>query len=119
LGFDKFYELWHPRRVVLTGSFLNPWQTSLLSSPHRSHNHGSARNADRRWNISTPISGFMRRNLRGRSRYPSVQLATLSSTLNPRPLAPTLHSLPYIERLRFLYILALLRFHAAEMHTAG
>jgi hypothetical protein len=47
LKFDKFYELWHPRRMVLAGSLLNPWQTSLLSSPYRIHNHASARNADR------------------------------------------------------------------------
>ena len=47
LKFDKFYELWHPRRMVLTGRFLNSWQTSLLSSPHRIHNRASARNADR------------------------------------------------------------------------
>ena len=47
LGFDKFYELWHSRRVLLTGSFLDPWQTSSPSNRHRIHNYASARNADR------------------------------------------------------------------------
>ena len=54
-------------------------------------------------------SGCMRRNLRGPSHYPSVHHAPLSSALNPRLPATKLHNLPYIERLGFLYRLALLR----------